>query len=123
MLGALREARDRLKHTAQNRARPSGGYAPWEQAVNDWQAIWHVLEHPTLSITQCRGASLAPLGDCTQNQPRYTYAARESRAFALLDSAIAICRQRGLSLWPYLVAVITACRQGHPARPLPQPIG
>lgn len=46
-----------------------------------------------------------------------------SRAFALLDSAIAICRQRGLSLWPYLVAVITACRQGHPARPLPQPIG
>ena len=32
MLDDLRNARDRLNQTPQNSSRPSGSYAPWEQA-------------------------------------------------------------------------------------------
>ena len=34
MLADLRDARDRLNQTPQNSSRPSGSYAPWEQAAN-----------------------------------------------------------------------------------------
>jgi hypothetical protein len=34
LLDDLRDARDRLNQTAQNSSRPSGSYAPWEQAAN-----------------------------------------------------------------------------------------
>jgi transposase len=34
LLDDLRDARDRLNQTPQNSSRPSGSYAPWEQAAN-----------------------------------------------------------------------------------------
>jgi len=34
LLDDLCDARDRLNQTPQNSSRPSGSYAPWEQAVN-----------------------------------------------------------------------------------------
>jgi hypothetical protein len=87
--------------------------------LNDWSAIWTVLEYPDLPITN----------NIAERALRHLVIARKisygtrtkqgSRAFALLASVIETCRQRKVSPWTYLAEVIAQRRKGNPVPPLP----
>ncbi len=88
----------------------------------DWDAIFRVLEHPELPLTN--NAAEQALRHWVILR-RVTYGTRSplgSRTYALLASVIDTCRRRNVSPWPYLAAVIQERRQGHPAPLLPVPI-
>ena len=90
---------------------------------NDWQAIWRVLEYPTLPITNNPAEQSLRHWVIARKISHGTRTPEGSRAYALLASVIDTCRQRGLSPWPYLAEVIAARRQGNAAPPIPQPMG
>ncbi|NNJ84288.1 MAG: IS66 family transposase [Gammaproteobacteria bacterium] len=91
--------------------------------LNDWEAIFAVLSHPHLPLTNNEAERLLrPLVILR----RISYGTRSengTRALALLASVVETCRKRQLSPWPYLAQVISArrCRQSVP--PLPEPVG
>ena len=93
------------------------------ELLNDWQAIWRVLETPTLPITNNVAEQALRHWVIARKISHGTRTPEGSRAFALLASVIDTCRQRGLSPWPYLAQVIAARRQGNAAPPIPHPIG
>ncbi|MCH9662841.1 MAG: IS66 family transposase [Gammaproteobacteria bacterium] len=92
------------------------------ELLNDWDAIWSVLAHPELPITN----------NVAERALRHWVIARKisfgtrnpqgSRAFTLLASVIDTCRQRGLSPWPYIADVIAARRKGEPPPPIPHTV-
>jgi hypothetical protein len=93
------------------------------ELLNDWPAIWRVLENPTLPITNNVAEQSLRHWVIARKISHGTRTPEGSRAFALLASVIDTCRQRGLSPWPYIAEVIAARRQGNPAPAIPQPIG
>ena len=93
------------------------------ELLNDWQAIWRVLEHPTLPITNNVAEQSLRHWVIARKISHGTRTSQGSRAFALLASVIDTCRQRDVSPWPYIAEVIAARRQGNPAPAIPQPIG
>ena len=93
------------------------------ELLNDWQAIWRVLEHPTLPITNNVAEQSLRHWVIARKISHGTRTPEGSRAFALLASVIDTCRQRGVSPWPYIAEVIVARCQGYPAPAMPQPIG
>ena len=90
------------------------------ELLNDWQAIWRVLEHPTLPITNNVAEQSLRHWVIARKISRSTRTSQDSRAFALLASVIDTCRQRKVSPWPYIAEVIAACRQGNPAPAISQ---
>ncbi len=87
--------------------------------LNDWDAIWIVLAHPHLPLTNNEAERALRHWVITR---RITYGTRTeqgSRAFALLASVIETCRKRKILPWPYLAQVIAERRKGNPAPPLP----
>lgn len=93
------------------------------ELLNDWPAIWRVLEYPTLPITNNVAEQSLRHWVIARKISHGTRTPEGSRAFALLASVIDTCRQRGLSPWPYIAQVIAARRQGNAAPAMPQPIG
>jgi len=93
------------------------------ELLNDWQAIWRVLANPALPIANNVAEQSLRHWVIARKISHGTRTPEGSRAFALLASVIDTCRQRGLSPWPYIAAVIAARRQGNAAPPMPQPIG
>ena len=90
--------------------------------INDWDAIWAILDYPLLPITN--NAAEQALRHWVIYR-RITFGTRTpqgSRAFALLASVIETCRKRNLSPWPYLAEVIRLRRKGEPAPILPEPV-
>jgi hypothetical protein len=87
--------------------------------LNDWQAIWAVLEHPDLPITNNIAERALRHWVIARKISHGTRTQQGSRAFALLASVIETCRQRKVSPWPYLAEVIAERRKGNPAPPLP----
>jgi hypothetical protein len=87
--------------------------------LNDWAAIWTVLEHPSLPLTNNLAEQLLRHWVIARRISFGTRSTQGSRAFALLASVIETCRLHNVSPWPYLAQVIAARRKGEPAPPLP----
>ena len=89
--------------------------------LNDWDAIWTVLAHPELPITNNEAERALRHWVISRKISSGTRNPQGSRAFTLLASVIDTCRQRGVSPWPYIADVIAARRRGDNPPPLPQP--
>lgn len=86
----------------------------------DWDAIWAVLAHPELPLTNNAAERALRHWVISRKISSGTRNPQGSRSFTLLASVIDTCRQRALSPWPYLADVISARRQGLSPPPLPQ---
>ena len=89
------------------------------ELLNDWDAIWKVLEHPYFPLTNNDAERALRHWVISRKLSYGTRSAQGSRAFALLASVIDTCRQRGVSPWPFLAQVISQRRQGLDCPPLP----
>lgn len=89
--------------------------------LNDWDAIWTVLAHPELPLTNNVAERALRHWVISRKISSGTRNPQGSRSFTLLASVIDTCRQRGVSPWPYIADVIAARRKGDPPPPLPQP--
>ena len=87
--------------------------------LNDWEAIWIVLAHPYLPITNNEAERALRHWVILRRITQGTRTEQGSRALALLASVIETCRKRGILPWPYLAHVIAERRKGNPAPPLP----
>lgn len=89
--------------------------------LHDWDAIFRVLEHPALALTNNAAEQALRHWVISRRISHGTRTAVGSRVFALLASVIDSCRQRGHSPWTYLAEAIAERRAGRPLPPLPQP--
>ena len=92
--------------------------------LNDWEAIWTVLAHPHLPLTNNEAERLLRHWVILRRISHGTRTEQGSRALALLRyrsmaSVIETCRKREVLPWPYLAQVIAERRKGHPVPPLP----
>jgi hypothetical protein len=87
--------------------------------LNDWEAIWTVLAHPHLPLTNNEAERLLRHWVILRRISHGTRTEQGSRALALLASVIETCRKREVLPWPYLAQVIAERRKGHPVPPLP----
>ena len=93
------------------------------ELLNDWEAIFQVLSHPELPLTNNAAERALRHWVILRKLSLGTRTEVGSRVVALLASVIDTCRQRGHSPWPYLAAAIADRRAGRPLAPLPQPGG
>lgn len=87
--------------------------------LNDWNAIFAVLSHPHLPLTNNEAERLLRHLVILR---RITYGTRSengTRALALLASVVETCRKRQVSPWVYLAQVIKARRSGQCIPALP----
>ena len=91
--------------------------------LNDWEAIFQVLRHPELPLTNNTAERALRHWGIARKLSHGTRTATGSRVFALLARVIDTCRQRGHSPGLYLQTAIADRRAGRPLAPLPQPGG
>jgi len=91
------------------------------ELLNDWEAIFAVLHHPELPLTNNAAERALRHWVIARRLSHGTRTAVGSRAFTLLASVIDTCRQRGHSPWNYLAQAIADRRAGLTLPPLPQP--
>jgi IS1 family transposase len=115
LLADLRAACERLQH--HDHAKPR---ALAVELLNDWDAIFRVLAHPELPLTNNEAERALRHWVIVRKLSYGTRTDVGSRVFALLASVIDTCRQRGHSPWPYLRTAIADRRAGRPLAPLPQ---
>jgi hypothetical protein len=89
------------------------------ELFNDWEAIFRVLRHPELPLTNNVAERALRHWVIARAVSHGTRTAVGSRAFALLASVVDTCRQRGHSPWSYLLAAIAERRAGRSLPPLP----
>ncbi len=89
--------------------------------LHDWYAIWAVLDHPWLPLTNNEAERALRHWVISRRISFGTRTAQGSRVVALLASVIETCRKRNVSPWPYIAEVIRQRRKNHCAPPLPQP--
>jgi transposase len=90
------------------------------ELLNDWDAIFQVVRHPELPLTNNEAERALRHWVILRKLSLGTRTATGSRVFALLASVIDTCRQRGLSPWRYLERAIAARRVGQPLAALPR---
>jgi len=93
------------------------------ELLNDWDAIWTVLEHPELPLTNNIAEHALRHWVIARKISLGTRTKQGSRTFTLLASVIDTCRQRDILPWPYLAEVIATRRKGLSAPPLPSVAG
>lgn len=93
------------------------------ELLNDWDAIWTVLQHPHLPITNNLAEQALRHWVISRKISYGTRTEQGSRAYTILASVIDTCRQRGVSPWDYIAQVIGERRQDNPVPPLPEPVG
>jgi hypothetical protein len=114
-LAALKEAcRGRLGH------RHEKTRALAVELFNDWEAIFRVLEHPHLPLTNNDAERALRHWVIARRISQGTRTPQGSHVFTILASVIATCRQRGHSPWSYITEAITCRRAGLELPPLPQ---
>lgn len=113
-LDALRALCRRMEASTHEKTRQLG-----VEFLNDWDAIFRVLDHPHLPLTNNEAErTLRPWVILR----RITYGTRTPqgrRARSSLAGIIETCRRRAASPLRYLQQVIAAGRQGHDMPPLP----
>ena len=87
--------------------------------LNDWEAVWIVVAHPYLPLTNNEAERALRHWVIARLLSQGTRTEQGSRAFALLASVIDTCRRRNILPWPYLAKVIAERRKGNVAPPLP----
>ena len=87
--------------------------------LNDWDAVWIVLAHPHLPLTNNEAERALRHWVILRRISNGTRTEQGSRALALLASVIETCRKRNHLPWPYLAQVIAERRKGNSAPPLP----
>ena len=92
------------------------------ELLNDWDAIFQVLHHPALPLTNNEAERALRHWVILRKISHGTRTPTGSRTFTVLASVITTCRQRGQSPWPYLRATIADRRAGRPLAPLPAPV-
>lgn len=90
------------------------------ELLNDWEAIFQVLHHPELPLTNNEAERALRHWVIVRKLSYGTRTDVGSRVIALLASVIDTCRQRGHSPWPYLQTAIADRCAGRPLAPLPQ---
>ena len=93
------------------------------ELLNDWEAIFQVLSHPELPLTNNVAERALRHWVILRKLSLGTRTPVGSRVVALLASVIDTCRQRGHTPWRYLERAIADRRAGLPLAPLPQPGG
>ena len=89
------------------------------EMLNDWAAIFRVLDHPHLPLTNNEAERALRHWVILRRISYGTKTETGSRVFAILASVIETCRKRQHSPWRYLQAVIANQRAGLPVLPLP----
>ena len=87
--------------------------------LNDWDAIWKVLDFPDLPLTNNEAERALRHWVIARLISHGTRTPEGSRTMGILASIIETCRVRGILPWPYLASVIAARRRGDAAPPLP----
>ena len=87
--------------------------------LNDWEAIFMVLRHPYLPLTNNEAERALRHWVIMRKISHGTRSDEGTRVFALLASVIDTCRQRGMSPWRYLEQVIRDRRSGRCVPSLP----
>ncbi len=87
--------------------------------LNDWEAIFRVLAHPHLPLTNNEAERALRHWVILRRISYGTRSTQGSRAFALLASIIDTCRKRNASPWRYLAEVINRARRGEQVPMLP----
>lgn len=87
--------------------------------LKDWGAIFRVLEHPYLPLTNNDAERALRHWVISRRISYGTRSDTGSRIFALLASVIDTCRKRQADSLAYLAEVIRAARTGHPIPSLP----
>lgn len=90
------------------------------ELLNDWEAIFRVLEHPHLPLTNNTAERALRHWVIARRISHGTRNPVGSKTFTLLASVIETCRQRQHSPWAYLTEAITQRRAGLALPPLPQ---
>jgi hypothetical protein len=112
---------DRLKALCAKMAR-SGHKKARElgtEFLNDWDAIFRVLDHPELPMTNNAAEQMLRHWVILRRISYGTRNEKGSKALALIASVIETCRQRKASPLRYLTAVIESRRQGLDVPDLP----
>lgn len=87
--------------------------------LNDWDAIFRVLAHPHLPLTNNEAERALRHWVILRRISYGTRTSQGSRVFALLASIIDTCRKRKASPWRYLAEVIDRRRRGEQVPLLP----
>jgi len=87
--------------------------------LNDWDAIWKVLDFPDLPLTNNEAERALRHWVIARLISHGTRTPEGSRTLGILASIIETCRVRGILPWPYLASVIAARRRGKIAPTLP----
>lgn len=87
--------------------------------LNDWDAIFCVLAHPELPLTNNEAERALRHWVILRKFCYGTRTQQGSRAFTVLASIIDTCRKRNISPWNYLARVISERRKGNAAPPIP----
>jgi hypothetical protein len=105
---------DRLKALCEKMARSSHEKAGklGREFLNDWDAIFRVLDHPELPLTNNAAEQMLRHWVILRRISQGTRNKKGSQALALIASVIETCRQRQASPLRYLTAVIERRRQG-----------
>ncbi len=87
--------------------------------LNDWEAIFLVLAHPELPLTNNEAERALRHWVIARRMNYGTRTPQGSRVFTILASVVETCRKRNVSTWEYLAKVISERRQGKQAPPIP----
>ncbi len=90
--------------------------------LNDWDAIWAILDHPDLPLTNNTAERALRHWVIARLLSQGTRTPQGTRAYGLLASVIDTCRLRQVNPWPYLAEVVANRRRGQRAPPLPIPV-
>jgi hypothetical protein len=90
-----------------------------KEFLNDWDAIFLVLSHPELPLTNNEAERVLRHWVIIRKLSYGTRTKQGSHVFTLLASVIDTCRRRNISPWEYLTKVITYRRQGKEVPPIP----
>ncbi len=113
-LDRLKALCEKMAKSSHKKARELGG-----EFLNDWGAIFRVLDHPQLPMTNNAAEQMLRHWVILRRISQGTRNNKGSKALALIASVIETCRQRKASPLRYLTAVIARRRQGLDVPDLP----
>jgi IS1 family transposase len=116
-LNALRQLCESTKESSHDKAR-----ALAREFLNDWDAIFRVLEHPAWPLTNNEAERALRHWVILRKISQGTRSPQGSRALALFASVITTCRLRGHSPLLYIRDVIRLRRKGEDAPRLPDSV-
>lgn len=92
-----------------------------KEFLNDWDAIWKVVEHPEMPATNNVAERILRHWVIARQISHGTRTAEGSQAVAVLASIIETGRLRGIKIWDFLTQVIATRRRGEMPPDMPMP--